>query len=57
MGWGENVWTIAEYLENFLVKWFNGSMYNRRNQLCGGPNETGNGMEMWRRLNLEFEGG
>ena len=32
-------------------------MYNRRDQLCGGPYETGNAMEMWRRLYLEFEGG
>ena len=55
--WGENKWTISEDLENCLVKFFNGSMYNRRDQLCGGPGERGNGLEMWRRLYLEFEGG
>ena len=57
VGWGENAWTIAEHLDNFIVKFFNESMYNRRNQLCGGPEQTGNGLEMWRRLYMEFEGG
>ena len=33
VGWGENAWTISEDLENFLVKFFNESMYNRRDQL------------------------
>ena len=32
-------------------------MYNRRDQLCGGPDQAGNGLEMWRRLYMEFEGG
>ena len=57
MGWGENAWATAEDLDNFLVEWFNESMYNRRDQLCGGPDETSNGMGMWRRLYLELEGG
>ena len=57
VGLGNNAWTIAEDLQNFLVKWFNEAMYNRRDQLCGGPDEVGNGMEVWCRLYLEFEGG
>ena len=57
VGWGENAWTISEDLGNFLVKFFHERMYNRRDQLCGRPDETGNGKEMWRRLDLEFYGG
>ena len=57
MGSGETAWTIAEDLENFWVKWFNESMYNCRDQRRGGPDEAGNGMEMWRRLHMEFKGG
>ena len=57
VGWGENAWAISEDLGNFLVKFLNKPMYNRRDQLWRGPDETGNGLEMWRRLNLEFEGG
>ena len=36
VGFGDSAWTIPEDLENFQVKWFNESMYNRRDQLCGG---------------------
>ena len=44
VGFGGKAWTVAEDLENFLVKWFNEGMYNRRDQLCGGPDEVGNSM-------------
>ena len=57
VGWGEKAWTIAEDLEKFIVKCFTESMYNRRDQLCGGPEQTGNRLEMWRRLYMEVEGG
>ena len=33
VGVGDNARMIAEDLENFLVKRFNGAMYNRRGQL------------------------
>ena len=52
-----NAWAIAGDLENGLEKWFGKTKHNRRDQLCGGPDEVGSGMEMWRRLYLEFEEG
>ena len=54
VGFGNNAWTIAEDLEIFLAKWFSEAMSNRRNQLRGGPDGVGNGMEVWRRLHLEL---
>ena len=46
VGRGENAWTFSGDLESFPVKFLNGSMYNRRDQRCGGTEETGNGLEM-----------
>ena len=57
VGFGESARTIAEDVENCLVQWFRKAMKHRRDQLCGGPDEAGNNMEMWRRLHMEFEGG
>ena len=42
-------------LEGFLVEHINDGLYKRRFQLCGG--ERGNGLEMWRWLYAEFQGG
>ena len=42
-------------LEAFLVDWLPRQMYNRRAQWSGG--EFGNGLEMWRRLFIEYHGG
>ena len=42
-------------LEGFLVDHISDGLYRRRYQLCGG--ERGNGLEMWRWLYAEFQGG
>ena len=50
-----SAWVISQTLEGFLVDYLSDSTYKRRNQLCGG--EPGNGLEMWRYLYQEFQGG
>ena len=52
---GINAWDISTMVEAFLVDWFPRNMYNRRKQLSGG--EQGNGLEMWRRLYTQYQGG
>ena len=52
---GASGWEIAQTLEAFLIDWFSDGLYKRRNQLCGG--EKGNGLEMWRWLYQEYQGG
>ena len=52
---GFSGWEIAQILEAFLVEWLSDGLYRRRVQLCGG--EKGNGIEMWRWLYAEFQGG
>ena len=52
---GFSGWEIAEILEAFLVEWLSDGLYRRRTQLCGG--EKGNGLEMWRWLYHEYQGG
>ena len=45
---GVNSWDIACNLETFLATWILKTLKQRRLALCG--NQTGNGLEMWRRL-------
>ena len=52
---GYSGWEISEILEGFLIEWLSDSLYKRRTQLCGGT--KGNGLEMWRWLFTEFQGG
>ena len=52
---GYGGWEISEILEGFLIEYLSDSLYKRRTQLCGGV--PGNGLEMWRWLYLEFQGG
>ena len=52
---GVSAWDLSTMLEAFLVDWFPKSMYRRRTALAGG--EFGNGMEMWRRLFMDYPGG
>ena len=52
---GVNAWDLSTMLEAFLVDYFPKGMYNRRVQLAGG--QMGNGLEMWRLLFVEYQGG
>ena len=52
---GYSGWEISQILEGFLVEWLSDGLYRRRTQLCGG--EKGNGIEMWRYLYNEYQGG
>lgn len=56
VGFGENASPIAVDLEALLVRFFNESMYERRENLADGSKEKGNGLEMWRKLYLQYEG-
>ena len=45
---------LAKILFNWISAWLPKRLYNKRLQLAG--NEFGNGLELWRRLRLRFEG-
>ena len=47
---------LAIQLEQCLVDYLPGVMYDRRMQLCGGKAEANNGLAMWRRLDQYFAG-
>ena len=44
---------LAVKLEQLIVDWIPESLYNRRDQLCGGEGEKHNGFIMWRRLHQD----
>lgn len=46
----ENAADLAVKLEQVIVDWIPDTQYGRREQLCGGKAEIGNGFAMWRRL-------
>ena len=48
---------LAVKLEQLIVDWLPESLYNRRDQLCGGIGERHNGFLMWRRLHIDNVGG
>ena len=48
---------LAVKLEQLLVDWLPDSLYNRRDQLCGGEGQQHNGFMMWRRLHRDNFGG
>ena len=47
---------LAVKFEQVLVDWIPESLYQRRTQLCGGPEERNNGFIMWRRLHSDNVG-
>ena len=50
-----SAWALAEDLDNFIVEYLHDDLYKRREAWCGG--EKGNGVELYRNLFREFEGG
>ena len=47
---------LARKLESCIVDYLPIDLYRRREQLCGGDRESGNGFAMWRRLHVDCEG-
>ena len=54
--YNENSADLAVKFEQVIVDYLPETQYGRREQLCGGRNETGNGFAMWRRLFKENRG-
>ena len=52
----QNSAELAVKLEQGIADYLPESQYGRREQLCGGRDETGNGFAMWRRLFRENRG-
>ena len=52
----EDAAELAVKFEQVLVDWIPERLYNRREQLCGGPEERNNGFIMWRRLHTDNVG-
>ena len=53
---GEDSTDLAIKFEQVLADWLPEKLYLRRDQLCGGKSEAGNGFTMWRRLHKDHVG-
>ena len=52
----EEACNLAKQLEQTIIDYMPERIYNRRLQLCGGPNQQGNGFVLWRNLFREHVG-